>query len=541
MENRMTDLERDQKKSRIERGEVYLGIELGSTRIKAVLIDASHTPIVSGNFTWENKLENGIWTYDLETAEAGLQSCYADLCSNVEAKFGVQLERIAAIGISAMMHGYLAFDEQDKLLAPFRTWRNTNAEEAGRKLSAIFDFNIPIRWSIAQLYQSIIDSETHVSSIHYLTTLSGYIHWKLTGRKVLGIGDASGMFPIDSQSKNYDADLLSRFDSLVHGKGYPWKLQEILPKVLCAGEEAGTLTEEGAHFLDPSGRLKAGIPLVPPEGDAGTGMIATDSVAPKTGNVSAGTSIFAMLVLEKPLSRQYPEIDMVTTPSGSPVAMVHSNNCTSELDAWVRVFQELLHQANVTISKPDLYDILYRTSLQGDRDCGGVIAYNYLSGEPITGLLEGRPMVVRSPESVLTLGNFMRAQLYSTVAALRIGMDTLYREGVTIERLTGHGGLFKTLGVGQKIMADAMGIPVSVMSTAAEGGAYGIALLAAFGHRREVHESLESYLETRVFGKIEIQTINPEPAGVEGFQAFLESYVRGLAAERTAVDVIGRQ
>lgn len=535
----MTDLEKDRQKSGIERGEVYLGIELGSTRIKAVLIDNSHTPIASSSFTWENQLENGIWTYDLSTAEAGLQACYADLCSNVEAKFGVQLERIAAIGISAMMHGYLAFDEQDKQLAPFRTWRNTNAEEAGRKLSAIFDFNIPIRWSIAQLYQSIIESETHVSNIRYLTTLSGYIHWKLTGRKVLGIGDASGMFPIDSQTKDYDADLLSRFDSLVHGKGYPWKIREILPQVLCAGEEAGNLTEEGARLLDPGGKLKAGIPLVPPEGDAGTGMVATDSVAPKTGNVSAGTSIFAMMVLEKPLSRQYPEIDMVTTPSGSPVAMVHSNNCTSELDAWVRVFQELLHLTNAQISKPELYDKLYLASLQGALDCGGVIVYNYLSGEPITGLLEGRPMVVRSPESVLTLGNFMRAQLYSTVAALRIGMDTLYREGVTIDRLTGHGGLFKTLVVGQKIMADALETPVSVMSTAAEGGAYGIALLAAYGHRREAQESLEHYLETHVFSEMNIQTIKPEPEGVAGFQMFLKSYTRGLAAERAAVESVG--
>lgn len=448
--------------------------------------------------------------------------------------FGVKLDYIAAFGISAMMHGYLVFDEQGKQLVPFRTWRNTNAEEAGRKLSAVFDVNIPIRWSISQLYQSVLDSEPHVSSIRYLTTLSGYIHWKLTGRKVLGIGDASGIFPIDSGLKNYNNELLDRFDSLVHDKGYPWTIREILPQILCAGEKAGSLTEEGARYLDPSGKLKAGIPLVPPEGDAGTGMVATNSVAPKTGNVSAGTSIFAMLTLEKPLSRQYSEVDIVATPSGSPVAMVHSNNCTSELDAWVRVFQELLNLTDTHISKSDLYDKLYQSSLQGDLDCDGVIVYNYLSGEPVTGVLEGRPMVVRGSESLLTLGNFMRAHLYSAVATLRIGMDILNLENVTIDRLMGHGGLFKTLLVGQKVLADALGIPVSVMLTAAEGGAYGIALLAAYGHRRKAHESLENYLEKNVFGEMNIQTIEPNPAGVEGFRKYLISYIRGLYAERAA-------
>ncbi len=383
-----------------------------------------------------------------------------------------------------------------------------------------------------------MEGQAHVSRIRYLTTLAGYIHWKLTGEQVLGVGDASGMFPIDSKTNTYDAHMLSRFDEALAPKEYGWKTQDILPRVLVAGDDAGMLTEEGARLLDASGRLKAGIPMAAPEGDAGTGMVATDSVAPRTGNVSAGTSIFAMLVLEKPLSRMYPEIDMVTTPSGWPVAMVHCNNCTSDLDAWVRVFRELLSLAGSELSTPALFDRLYEVSLQGEPDCGGVVVYNYLSGEPITGLTEGRPMVVRNPNGSFTLGNLMRAQLYSTMAALRIGMEILYREGATIDRLMGHGGLFKTPHVGQKLMADAMGFPVSVMETAGEGGAYGIAVLAAYTLQRYAGESLEHYLETRVFGHAQMQTAEPEQSGMDGFQAFLNVYTRGLAAERAAVETI---
>lgn len=523
----------------IQSGKTALGIELGSTRIKAVLVDLSHRTLASGSFAWENQLKNGIWTYELADALKGLQNSYTDLCRDVEARYGIALERIGAIGISGMMHGYLAFDESGNLLAPFRTWRNTNAEEAGRQLTEMMQFNIPIRWSIAQLYQSVLEGQEHVSRIRYLTTLAGYIHWKLTGEQVLGVGDASGMFPIDSKTNTYDAQMLSRLDEVLAPHGYGWKTRDILPRVLVAGDDAGMLTEEGARLLDASGRLKAGIPMVAPEGDAGTGMVATDSVAPRTGNVSAGTSIFAMLVLEKPLSRMYPEIDMVTTPSGWPVAMVHCNNCTSDLDAWVRVFRELLSLAGSELSTPALFDRLYEVSLQGEPDCGGVVVYNYLSGEPITGLSEGRPMVVRNPNGSFTLGNLMRAQLYSTMAVLRIGMEILYREGATIDHLMGHGGLFKTPHVGQKLMADAMGFPVSVMETAGEGGAYGIAVLAAYTLQRDAGESLEHYLEMRVFSHAQKQTVEPEQNGIDGFQAFLNVYKRGLAAERAAVESIG--
>ena len=522
----------------IRGGETTLGIELGSTRIKAVLIDKLHRPLASGGFAWENRLENGVWTYDLSEAERGLQESYRELCENVKKQYGVILSRVGAIGISGMMHGYLAFDEKGKLLAPFRTWRSTNAEEAGRFLTGRLGFNIPIRWSVAQLYQSILEKQTHVPEIRYLTTLAGYVHWRLTGKKVLGVGDASGMFPIDSRTNDYDAAMLKTFDELIRPNGYPWTLRGILPQVLCAGDDAGVLSKDGAKLLDPAGTLRAGIPLAPPEGDAGTGMVATDSVAPRTGNVSAGTSIFAMIVLEKPLSRVYPEIDMVATPSGRPVAMAHSNNCTSDLDAWAGVFREAAELFGAKPETGELYDKLYEKSREGDADCDGVMVYNYLSGEPTTRLSEGRPMVVRKPESRFTLANFMRAQLYSTLAALRVGMDILYKEGATLERLMGHGGFFKTPIVGQQYMADAMGFPVSVMETAGEGGPHGMAILAAYRLWREDGEALEDYLKDRVFKDASIATLQPDKAGVEGFQAFLTAYLSGLAAERAAVETL---
>ncbi len=522
----------------IQSGKTALGIELGSTRIKSVLIDLEHRPLASGSFVWENQLVDDIWTYDLNDALKGLQSSYAALCADVEKQYGVKLETIGSIGISAMMHGYLPFDENGQLLAPFRTWRNTNAEEAGKKLTEMMQFNFPIRWSVSQLYQSILDGEEHVSRIRFLTTLAGYVHWKLTGRKVLGVGDASGMFPIDSGAKTYDAAMLDKFDEAVGPKGYPWKIGEILPVVLCAGDDAGMLTEEGAAYLDPTGTLKAGIPMAAPEGDAGTGMVATDSVAPRTGNVSAGTSIFAMAVLEKPLSQMYPEIDMVTTPSGWPVAMVHCNNCTSDLDAWARLFVELAALCGKPLHIGEVLDAMYQKSLEGAADCGGIMVYNYLSGEPITGFTEGRPLVVRRPDTEFTLANFARAQLYSTLATLRIGMEILYREGATLERFMGHGGLFKAPKVGQKYMADSLGIPVSVMKTAGEGGAYGIAVLAAYTLQREKGEALEAYLAERVYKDAVKSTIDPEREGMDGFSAFLHAYEKGLATERAAVETL---
>jgi len=521
--------------TQIEQGKNALGIEFGSTRIKAILIDGNHSVLASGSFVWENQLVDGIWTYDLETVKLGLQGCYRDLCEDIKKRYGIPLRRIGAIGISAMMHGYLPFDIDGKLLSPFRTWRNTNAEEAGFRLTELMQFNIPIRWSIAHLYQSILEEQPHVQQIRFLTTLSGYIHWKLTGKKVLGIGDASGMFPIDPQTKNYVAAMLDLFDTAISQHGYPWNIREILPEVLCAGDNAGTLTAEGGLFIDPTGNLQPGIPLSAPEGDAGTGMVATNSIAPRTGNVSAGTSIFAMAVLEKPLERTYAEIDMVTTPNGWPVAMVHCNNCTSDFDAWARVFQEFSLLCGKEMRLGEILDLLYQKSLDGTPACGGIVVYNFLSGEPLVGLSEGRPMILRRPESSFTLANLMRAQLYSTIASLRIGMEILYRESVKIERFMGHGGLFITPNVGQTYMSDALGIPVSVMKTAGEGGAYGVAVLAAYSVNRLPGESLECYLDQRVFQNSLSNDVHPDPVGANGFQVFLEAYINGLDVERVAV------
>ena len=520
----------------IERGKTALGIEFGSTRIKAVLIGEDHTPIASGSHEWENRHENGVWTYSLEAVWAGLQDSYRKLSSDVLEKYNAPLKTIGAIGFSAMMHGYMPFDKGGNLLVPFRTWRNTITGQAAEKLTDLFQFNIPQRWSIAHLYQAILNKEPHVRNIHYQTTLAGYIHWKLTGQKVLGVGEASGMFPIDSRTDDYDKRMLEQFNGLLKAENVSWKLQDILPKVLMAGDAAGVLTEESAKLLDPTGQLAAGIPLCPPEGDAGTGMVATNSVAVRTGNVSAGTSVFAMIVLEKPLSKLYPEIDMVTTPTGKPVAMVHSNNCTSDLNAWVELFQEFTNALGVEMSESKLFEMLYKKGLGGDADCGGLLAYNYFSGEHLTHLEEGRPLFVRTPESHFTLSNFMRMHLFSALGALKIGLEIFEQEKVKIDQILGHGGFFKTKEVGQKIMAAAMNVPVSVMETAGEGGAWGIALMASYMLQKATNEPLEAYLANKVFAKQKGTTIAPDQADVAGFTAYMERYKKGLVIERAAVD-----
>ena len=454
-------------KNTIVNGKAVLGIEFGSTRIKAVLVDENNMPIASGDHDWENRLENGVWTYTLEDIWTGLQDCYQKMTEDVKEKYGVAVEKLAAIGFSAMMHGYLAFDKEGNLLVPFRTWRNTITQEASEALTKVFNFHVPQRWSIAHLYQAILNGEEHVPQVDFFTTLDGYIHWQLTGEKVLGVGSASGMFPIDSTIKDYDKAMIQKFDELVAPKGFPWKLEHLLPKVLLAGDKAGVLTEEGAKKLDPTGTLQAGCPLCPPEGDAGTGMVATNSVKQRTGNVSAGTSVFAMIVLEKALKRVHEEIDMVTTPSGDAVAMVHCNNCTSDLNAWVNIFKEFAESFGIDVDMNKLFGTLYNKALEGDKDCGGLLAYNYFSGEHITGFEEGRPMFVRTPDSKFSLANFMRANLYTSLGALKVGLDILLKEEeVAIDRITGHGGLFKTKGVGQKILAAAMDATVSVMKTA---------------------------------------------------------------------------
>ena len=526
-------------KQEIESGSTALGIEFGSTRIKAVLIGQDHAPIASGSHDWENSYVNQIWTYSLEDIWKGLQDCYRKMAEDVKSKYGVPLRKVGAIGFSGMMHGYMAFDEAGELLVPFRTWRNNITGQASKELSELFRFNIPQRWSIAHLYQAILNGEAHVSRIRFQTTLAGYIHWKLTGRKVLGVGEASGVFPIDIHTKTYNAEMVMQFDDLIADRNLPWKLENILPSVLVAGENAGSLTEEGAKLLDVAGELQAGIPLCPPEGDAGTGMVATNSVAQRTGNISAGTSVFAMVVLEKELSKAYEEIDLVTTPSGSLVAMAHSNNCSSDLNAWVGLFDEFAKALGMSVDADRLYGTLYNLALQGDADGGGLLAYGYLSGEHMTHFEEGRPLFVRSPDSRFTLANFMRVHLYTALGALKIGMDILLkREGVKLDEILGHGGLFKTPVVGQKIMAGALGVPVSVMETAGEGGAWGIALLASYLVRKTDNESLEQYLDRYVFAGKAGTSVSPDAKDVEGFETFMQRYMKGLAIERAAVDYL---
>lgn len=521
----------------IESGKAVLGIEFGSTRIKAVLIDQENKPIAQGSHEWENQLVDGIWTYSIEDIWTGLQDCYSDLRADVKKQYNVELENLAAIGISAMMHGYMAFNKKQEILVPFRTWRNTNTGAAAAELSKLFNYNIPLRWSISHLYQCILNGDAHVKDIDFQTTLAGYIHWQLTGQKVLGVGDASGMIPVDPKTKTYDAKMVEKFDKLVAPKGYGWKLLDIFPKVLVAGENAGTLTAEGAKKLDVSGHLKAGIPLCPPEGDAGTGMAATNAVKQRTGNVSAGTSSFSMIVLEKELSKPYEPIDMVTTPDGSLVAMVHCNNCTSDINAWVGIFREFEELMGIKVDMNELYGKLYNRALEGDADCGGLLSYNYVSGEPITGCAEGRPLFVRSANDKFNLANFMRANLYATIGVLKIGNDILLKEEkIKIDRITGHGGLFKTKGVGQRILAAALNSPISVMETAGEGGAWGIALLASYVVNNDKKQNLADWLETKVFGGNTGVEIAPTAADVAGFNAYIENYKAGLAIEKSAVE-----
>lgn len=522
----------------IQEGRTFLGIELGSTRIKAILIDENHTPIAAGSHDWENRIENGFWTYSLNDIWAGLQDCYASLAADIREKYDVSLTTVRAIGLSAMMHGYMAFDKTGELLVPFRTWRNTTTGPAVEALTNLFGFNIPHRWSIAHLYQAILQEETHVSDIDYLSTLSAFIHWKLTGERVIGVGEASGMFPIDSETNDYCAKMVEQFDELIDGRGFSWQLRDIMPKVLTAGENAGFLTKAGALLLDPTGTLKPGIPLCPPEGDAGTGMVATNAIAERTGNVSAGTSVFAMIVLEKPLSKLYPEIDMVTTPTGQPVAMVHCNNCTSDINAWASLFSEFAKAVGTERDIGTIYAAMFRKALEGDTDCGNLLSYNYLSGEPITGLNEGRPLFVRIPDSNFTLANFMKSMLFSSLATLKLGMNILEKEHVRVDRLLGHGGFFKTPIVGQKIMAAVTGTPVSVMETAGEGGSWGIAALAAYLCRKHPGEKLESYLENRVFAGKLGNTMVPDPQDVESFSHFMRRYVTGLSVEKAAVKAL---
>ena len=524
-------------KAAIIANKTALGIEFGSTRIKAVLVDDKNQPIASGAHEWENRYENGVWTYSLDDIWTGIQDCYQDMAKDVKAKYDIELESVGAFGVSAMMHGYMPFNKEGELLVPFRTWRNNITGEASEKLMELFNYNIPQRWSIAHLYQAILNGEEHVKDIDYITTLEAYVHWKLTGKRVLGIGDEAGMFTIDTTKADYNQEMVDKFDELVAPYGFSWTLRDIMPKALVEGEDAGVLTEEGAKLLDVTGKLKAGIPMCPPEGDAGTGMVATNSVAVRTGNVSAGTSVFAMIVLEKELSRPYKEIDMVTTPSGHLVAMAHSNNCTSDLNAWVNIFKEFAEAMGMEVDMNKLFGTLYNKALEGDPDCGGLLSYCYFSGEHMTGFEEGRPLFVRSPESKFNLANFMRTNLYTCLGAMRVGLNLLFeKENVKVDRLLGHGGLFKTKGVGQQILADAVNAPVSVMATAGEGGAWGIALLASYLVNKEEGETLESFLDNKVFADQESSTLDPKPEGVAGFNAFMDSYMKGLSIERAAVE-----
>lgn len=517
---------------KIQNKKTYLGIEFGSTRIKAVLIDDTFAPIAGGSHDWQNRYENGVWTYSLDDIIKGLQHCYASLAEDVRSKYGVTPSGYGAMGISGMMHGYMAFDEDDNLLVPFRTWRNTITEQAAAELSGVLGFNIPQRWSIAHLYQAVLNGEEHVKNIAHINTLAGHIHYLLTGKRQVGVGEASGIFPVDGAQ--YNSAYIAKVDELLSRKGFGKKLLDVLPEVLSAGARDAALTDEGAKLLDPTGTLQPGAVLCPPEGDAGTGMTATNSVLPRTGNVSAGTSIFAMLVLDKPLAGYYPEIDVVTTPDGAPVAMVHCNNCCSELDAWVNIFGEFAELSGRPVSKPELYEMLYRNALNADPDCGGTVAYNFLSGEPVAGAENGRPMYFRTPDGRFNLANLFRAEIYSTMAALKLGMDILFeKEHVSVDKITGHGGLFKTKGVAQQFLADGLGCSVSVMKTAGEGGAWGMALLAAYAVCGG-GKTLPEFLGSEVFGGMESSTVQPEEKGAEGFARFMQNYKRGLAAEYTA-------
>lgn len=523
-------------KQTIVSGKAVLGIEFGSTRIKAVLIDEEYKPIAQGSHTWENKLVDGLWTYSIDEIWSGLQDCYSNLRTNVKEKYGVEIENLAAAGVSAMMHGYMPFDENEHILVPFRTWRNTNTAQAAAELSKLFNFNIPLRWSISHVYQAILNGEPHVKNIKYLATLDAYIHWQLTGERVTGIGDASGMLPIDSETKDYDREMVRKFDQLIAPKHLGWKILDILPKVLVAGEKAGTLTEKGAKLLDPSGHLKPGVPFAPPEGDAGTGMAATNSVKQRTGNVSCGTSSFSMIVLEKALSKPYPVIDMVTTPDGSPVAMVHCNNCTSDINDWISIFKQYGELMGISDQK-EIYTRLFNLAAKGDPDCGGLISFNYVSGEPVTGFADGRPLFVRTANDKFTLANFFRSLLYAAVAVLKVGNDVLFnQEHVKVDKIYGQGGYFTTPIVGQSILGAALNSPISVMETAGEGGPWGMALLAAYMVDKKEGETLPDFLEDNVFAGNIGSEVTPKPEDVDGFNRYIKNYERCLAVEKAAVE-----
>lgn len=532
-------MQKQEQAAWVREGRCALGIELGSTRIKAVLIGPDHAPVAMGAHDWENRLEDGVWTYHLDDVWTGIQDAYADLARNTLETCGEPLARLEAVGVSAMMHGYLPFDAAGNQLAPFRTWRNTMTAKAAEELTALFSFNIPQRWSIAHLYQAILNGEEHVKDIAFLTTLAGYVHWKLTGVKALGVGDASGMFPIDSETGDYDAGMLAAFDAKIAAKGYPWKLRDILPEVLGAGEDAGCLTEAGARLLDPTGALEAGAPLCPPEGDAGTGMVATNSVRVRTGNVSAGTSIFAMVVLEHKLARLHPEVDLVTTPAGDLAGMSHANNFTSDLNAWVGLFGQFAAAIGQPVDAGTLYGTLFRAAIADDvdADCGGLLNYPFRSGEFLAGLPEGRPLFARSPEARMSLGNFMRTQLFSAFSPVKIGMDVMTKdEGVAVDSLVGHGGIFTTPKVAQKILAAAFDTPIKVMATAAEGGAWGMAVLANYLWHAD--QPLADYLDARVFADAASTTEAPDANDVAGFEAFFDRFRKGLPIEHAAIESI---
>lgn len=520
----------------IKNGKAVIGIEFGSTRIKAVLIGEDHAPLAAGIHDWQNELLDGVWTYSLENVKIGLQECFADLMKNVEKNYSVKLEKAEGMGISAMMHGYLAFDENDQQLVPFRTWRNTMTEEAAEKLTEAFSFNIPQRWSIAHLYQAVLNNEPHIGRLAFMTTLAGYVHYLLTGEKAIGAGDASGIFPIDPQTCDYDKDMVAKFDELAAGTELRKNLIELLPYIVAAGECAGKLTEEGARLLDPTGTFKAGVPFCPPEGDAQTGMAATNSITPKTGNVSAGTSIFSMIVLERNLSAVHREIDIVNTPGGAPVAMVHCNSCTSDLDAWFGMFDGLLKEFGLDIPKGKLYDTMYSLAAEGVTDCDGIVSYNYYAGEPVTGIKDGRPLLMRSPDSDFSIRNLARSLVYSCVASLKAGMDILTeQEHVKLERIYAHGGFFKTPFPSQNFLAAALGSDVTLMKTAGEGGAWGIALLAAYMVNKSSGENLETYLSSRVFADMEGNTVAPKQEDIDGINAYMKKYLSGLSAVRATV------
>ena len=523
----------------IKNGKTALGIEFGSTNIKGVLVGENGEVLATGSFGWENSLIDGIWTYSQEEILNGLKTCYSNLRKDVEEKYGITPDTYGAIGISAMMHGYIALDKDGKLLSPFQTWRNSNTQQAADELTELFDFNIPLRWTIAHLYQCMLDKEAHLKEVDFVTTLDTYVHFLLTGEKVTGVGDASGIFPIDSETVDYDQKMVDKFDELIAKDGYSWKLRDVLPKVLSAGQEAGILTEAGAKLLDETGTLKAGIPLAPSEGDAGTGMVATNAVAPRTGNVSAGTSTFAMLVCEKPLSKMYREIDMVTTPSGYPVAMSHANNGTSDLNAWVKLFGEFAELAGFPMDPGKLYGLLYENSLKGDKDCGGLLSYGYYSGEGITHLNEGRPLFARQPDSNFNLANFMRSHLYSSLGAVKLGLDILLKdEKMKVDRIMGHGGLFKTKGVAQSYLAAAVHAPVSVLETAGEGGPWGMALLALYLIKKEDGQTLEDWLEKKIFADMASETMEADPADIEGFETFTARYADCIPVEKAAIETL---